>query len=73
MYLDDEVNCLLFTPGNPDALAKAVCRLAEDAHLRSQIASGGTDTARRMTMDIYAERLEVLHRRAASGGRPVAA
>jgi hypothetical protein len=47
--------------------------VAQDAQLRSRIANGGTDTARRMTMDLYADRLEVLHRRAASGGSPVAA
>jgi glycogen synthase len=72
-YLDDEGNCVLFTPRDPDSLAKAVVRVAQDPQLRSRIASGGIETARRMTMDIYADRLEVLHRRAASGGRPVAA
>jgi glycogen synthase len=71
-YLDDEVNCLLFTPGDPDSLAKAVSRVAQDPSLRARIAAGGTATARRMTMDVYADRLEVLHRRAASGRRQAA-
>jgi glycosyltransferase involved in cell wall biosynthesis len=63
-FLDDEVNCLLFTPGNPESLAAAVRRVADDAALRSRIVSGGTATAQRMTMDNYADRLEVLHKRA---------
>jgi glycosyltransferase involved in cell wall biosynthesis len=73
-FLEDEGNCLLFKPGDPDALAAAVCRLAHDPALRSHIVTGGTATAQRMNMDVYADRLEVLHRRAASGGhRSVAA
>jgi glycosyltransferase involved in cell wall biosynthesis len=66
-FLEDGVNCLLFTPGDPDALAKALSRLAEDPALRSRIVAGGTATARRMNMDVYADKLEVLHRRAAFG------
>jgi glycosyltransferase involved in cell wall biosynthesis len=69
-YLEDEVNCLRFTPGDPESLAAAVGRMAEDPDLRSRVVSGGTATARRMTMDLYAEKLEVLHRRAASGDQP---
>lgn len=71
-FLEDEVNCLRFTPGAPDSLAAAVHRMAEDPGLRSRVIAGGTATTRRMNMDIYAEKLEVLHRRAASG-RQVAA
>jgi glycogen(starch) synthase len=66
-FLDDEVNCLRFTPGDPESLAGAVRRVAEDPALRARIVSGGTATTQRMNMDNYAERLEVLHRRAASG------
>jgi glycosyltransferase involved in cell wall biosynthesis len=71
-FLDDEVNCLRFTPGDPDSLAAAIRRMAEDPALRSRVIAGGTATTRRMNMDVYAEKLEVLHRRAASG-RQVAA
>jgi len=66
-FLEDDSNCVLFKPGDPDALAAAVCRLAQDPALRSRIVTGGTATAKRMTMDVYADRLEVLHRRAAFG------
>jgi glycosyltransferase involved in cell wall biosynthesis len=65
-FLENEANCLLFTPGDPEALAKAVRRMAEDPALRSRVVAGGTETARRMNMDVYADKLEVLHRRAAS-------
>ena len=70
-FLDDEVNCLLFTPGDPGSMATAICRVAEDPALRSRLVSGGTATAVRMTMDGYADKLEVLHRRAAVGDRRV--
>lgn len=63
-FLDDGVNCLLYTPGDPESLAAAARRMAQDETLRSQLVSGGTATATRMTMDGYADRLETLHRRA---------
>lgn len=72
-FLDDEGNCLLFTPGDPDSLAAAVIRLADDPVLRSRLVTGGTETVRRMNMDGYADKLEVLHRRAASGQKAEAA
>lgn len=72
-FLEDEVNCLLFEPGNAKSMAAAVLRVAQDAALRERIVSGGTATARRMTMDGYADKLEVLHRRAAERGKTAAA
>ena len=63
-FLADGVNCLLFPPGDPRALAQAVIRLAGDAGLRRRITAGGSALASEMTMDRYAERLEELHLRA---------
>jgi glycosyltransferase involved in cell wall biosynthesis len=65
-FLHDGVNCLLFPPGDPAALAHAVSRLAGDVELRRRIAEGGSRTAGEMTMDRYAERLEAVHLTAAS-------
>jgi glycosyltransferase involved in cell wall biosynthesis len=64
-FLDDDVNCLLYTPGDAEALAAAVSRVAGDPALRARLVSGGTETVTRMNMDGYADKLEVLHRRAA--------
>jgi glycogen(starch) synthase len=68
-YLEDEGNCLLFPPGDAERLAGAVSRLAEDPGLRARVVAGGTATARRMTMDVCADKLEELHRAAARGRR----
>jgi glycosyltransferase involved in cell wall biosynthesis len=65
-FLHDGVNSLLFPPGDPAALAEAVSRLAGDLDLRRRIAEGGTRTAKDMTIDRYAERLEAVHLAAAS-------
>jgi glycogen(starch) synthase len=65
-FLHDGVNCLLFPPGDEAALAEAVERLAGDVELRRRIADGGTATAKDMTIDRYAERLEAVHLAAAS-------
>jgi glycogen synthase len=49
-YLEDGVNCLIFTPrGDPAALAAAVCRLAGDPGLRRALRSAGSATAGRFT------------------------
>jgi glycosyltransferase involved in cell wall biosynthesis len=66
-FLHDDVNCLLFPPGDPAALAGAVRRLAADVELRRRIAEGGARTAGEMTIDRYAERLEAVH--VAAAGR----
>ncbi len=65
-YLEDGVNSLLFPPADPAALAAAVQRLADDPALRTKVLSGATGTASRMTMDVCADRLAELHRRAMS-------
>jgi glycosyltransferase involved in cell wall biosynthesis len=64
-FLHDGDNCLLFPPGDPSALAAAVLRLASDGDLRRRVAEGGARTAREMTIDRYAERLEAVHEEAA--------
>jgi glycosyltransferase involved in cell wall biosynthesis len=68
--LFDGVNCLRFPPGDPVALAHAVRRLADDAELRRRVAEGGARTARDLTIDRYAERIEAVH--LAAAGRPLA-
>ena len=67
--LFDEDNCLLFRPGDPEALADAVLRLANDPALRRRVTEGGTRTARDLTIDRYAERVETVHSTAV--GRPL--
>jgi glycosyltransferase involved in cell wall biosynthesis len=44
-YLRDEGNALLAAPGDPEALAGAVRRLAADAGLRARLAEAGRRTA----------------------------
>lgn len=68
-FLADGENCVLFTPGDSDALAAAVRRVAVDDALRHRMVAGGTQTVRRMNMDRYAETLEELHARAVSAQR----
>ncbi|HXN58840.1 MAG TPA: glycosyltransferase family 4 protein [Acidimicrobiales bacterium] len=60
-FLVDGVNCRLFQPGDPVSLAAAARNVAEDADLRATIVAGGLETARRLTMDHYADELEGLH------------
>jgi glycogen(starch) synthase len=60
-YLEDGSNCLLFPPGDHDRLAAAVQRLAHDPDLRCRLVVGGRDTARRLTIDAFAERLLSRH------------
>jgi 2-deoxystreptamine N-acetyl-D-glucosaminyltransferase/2-deoxystreptamine glucosyltransferase len=64
-FLADGVNCVMFPPGDARALADALHAMAADPELRTRVAQGGEATARHMTMDGYAERLEVLHLAAA--------
>lgn len=71
-FLHDDDNCLRFPPGDAAALADAVARLGRDVELRRRIAEGGARTARDMTIDRYADRLETVHRSAASrSGAPL--
>jgi glycosyltransferase involved in cell wall biosynthesis len=52
-YLTHEHNCLVVPPGDADALAAAVRRLAGDARLRSQLIEGGRATAARFTQAAF--------------------
>jgi glycosyltransferase involved in cell wall biosynthesis len=65
-FLEDGVNCVLFPPRDPPALAAAVQRVANDPVLRRHIVAGGSKTAAHLTMDRYAEELERLHHLAVS-------
>jgi len=60
-YLVDGVNCLLFPPGNPRALAARIERLAGDRDVRSCLLAGGRDTAATLTADAYADTLHDQH------------
>jgi glycosyltransferase involved in cell wall biosynthesis len=44
-YLNDGENCVLIPPGDPDALARAVERLANDPGLRARLRGDGAVTA----------------------------
>jgi glycosyltransferase involved in cell wall biosynthesis len=56
-YLRDGENCLLFEPGDPDALAAAVERLARDAELCARLRAGGLTTAREHTEERFNARV----------------
>jgi glycosyltransferase involved in cell wall biosynthesis len=52
-YLVDGENCLLFPPGDAEALASAVRRLAADAPLRARLRAGGFETAARFSQAAF--------------------
>ncbi|HKP90201.1 MAG TPA: glycosyltransferase, partial [Thermoleophilaceae bacterium] len=52
-YLRDGENALLFEAGDPEGLARAAMRIAQDAGLRRRLREGGLETARRHTEDGY--------------------
>ena len=54
-YLRDGENALLFEAGDPDALAAAVDRLADDRDLRQRLLAGGLATAERHTETVFNE------------------
>ncbi len=58
--LRNDVNGLLVTPGDPDALASALRRLIGDPALRERLARTASDSAAEYTWDRRAERLEAL-------------
>jgi glycogen(starch) synthase len=49
-FLEDGVNCLLFQPGDPADLARALLRLAQDSQLRQRVITAGHGTA--LTYDV---------------------
>jgi glycosyltransferase involved in cell wall biosynthesis len=72
-YLVDGANCLLFTPGDHESLARAIESLGTDAGLRARLIAGGTDTADGFDTDRLADVLENWHVAAAqrfAGGEP---
>lgn len=66
-FLTDGANCLRFRAGDAAGLAAALRRLAESAELRQRVVSGGTATARALTVDRLARFLETWHVAAAAG------
>jgi glycosyltransferase involved in cell wall biosynthesis len=58
--LRNDVNGLLVTPGDPDALASALRRLIGDPALRERLARAASDSAAEYTWDRRAEHLEAL-------------
>jgi glycosyltransferase involved in cell wall biosynthesis len=66
-YLRDGENCVIAAPGDPDALVAALERLSTDMALRDRIVAGGRGTARSLTIDALADRLEALALEAAAG------
>ena len=58
--LTDEVNALLVTPGDPDALAGGIRRLVNDPALRAGLGSAARDAVAEYSWDRRAERLEIL-------------
>jgi glycosyltransferase involved in cell wall biosynthesis len=60
-FLVDGRNALLFRRRDPDQLAAAVTRLAEDAMLRTQLVTAGLRTAAELTIDRTAAALETRH------------
>jgi glycosyltransferase involved in cell wall biosynthesis len=57
-YLRDGVNALVVEPGDPDAVAAAVRRLADDPSLRARLRHGGIATAKEHTAERFHARVE---------------
>jgi glycosyltransferase involved in cell wall biosynthesis len=73
-FLRDGVNCLLVPPGDAQALAAALRRLAAEPSLRARLADGGVRTADELSIDRLADFLEAWHVAAAmrfSTGAPL--
>ncbi len=72
-FLFDGANCLRYPPGDADALAAAVLRLAGDSELRHRLVGGGLATAQQLSVDALADVLEEWHVAASTrfaSGRP---
>lgn len=70
-YLEDGRNCLLFEPGDADALAARVRRLAEDPGLRESLRFEGLATAGRFTVAGFVNGVRTALEAAAANGRGV--
>ena len=57
-YLRDGENCLLVEPGDADAVAAAVRRLAGDHELRQRLRAGGLETAAAHELSRFTEAIE---------------
>src|SRR3954447_1001164 len=66
-FLRDGDNCLLFAPGDPEALAACLMRLAADAELRERLRSGGFETAPGYARSRWDERVVAEHEARVSG------
>ena len=66
-YLRDGENCLLFPAGDPDGLAAAIRRLAEDPGLRQKLIAEGSQVAEARSLPRVADEIEALHTAAARG------
>ena len=66
-FLVDGGNCLLVAPGDPEALAGAVRRLAGDPALRRRLVAGGSATADQLDVDRLTDVMERWHQHAAGG------
>ena len=62
--IEDGRNGLLAPPRRPEAWARAVGRLIDDADLRARIVAAGRETARRFDRQSYVDRVAALYRRA---------
>jgi glycosyltransferase involved in cell wall biosynthesis len=60
-FLHDGGNCLRYPPGDADALAGAIRRLAESAPLRERLVAGGAATADELDIERVADNLEEWH------------
>jgi glycosyltransferase involved in cell wall biosynthesis len=57
-YAENETNCLVCRPKDPDDLAKAVIRLIEDEALRKRVSLNGIETGKQFTWQRSISRLE---------------
>lgn len=67
-FLRDGENCLVVSTNDPDAIAAAVQRLADDPELRSRLVAGGTVTASRFTEAGWCEAIATMLRETATAG-----
>jgi len=66
--IEEGVNGLLATPGDPGSLAEAMTLLSEDEELRERLGRGAGDRARDFTPEAVLPRIEQLYRDTIAGG-----
>lgn len=69
-FMTDGADGLLFDPRDPEALARLLTRVAEDAQLRARLGTGGRDAVRRFTWDRVADAYEEVFRSAVVADPP---